>query len=206
MKKLIVTGIFIFGLFSITQNGYAQSLKDALKSAAVQNAVSAVTQGSDLTVKAIEGKWIYQTPSVKLESDDVLKSIAGTVASSELEKVIDEYCRKIGIEKGDFRVNFKSDSTFTNDLKGKILKGTYSINKAEKSITLNYGATEHFKLTTLKADAIVTKDQLTLLFDADKILEFLSKVSDLSANSTIKAVNQLAQQYNGMKIGLNMKK
>lgn len=58
----------------------------------------------------------------------------------------------------------------------------------------------------MTAHVVVTNDQLSLLFDADKLLDFLTKLSAVSKNTTLQALNKLASQYDGMKMGFELKK
>ena len=59
---------------------------------------------------------------------------------------------------------------------------------------------------TMTAYVVVTNDQLSLLFNADKLLDFLTKLSAVSKNTTLQALNKLASQYDGMMTGLELKK
>ena len=136
-----------------------------------------------------------------LEGDNALKNVAAGAASGEIEKKLQSYCDKIGIKPGTFSYTFNTDSTFSCVFKGKTLKGTYSLQEAEKTIQLKYG-----NFGTLSAQVVVTDSQLSLLFNADKLLDFLGKLSSISDNATLKAVNTLAEQYDGMKVGFELQK
>lgn len=187
---------------------YGQSWKDILNSTAVKNAVTAVTGGKKLTVANLEGTWTYVNPALQLEGDNALKNVAASVAATEAEKKMKEYCAKVGIVEGIFNYTFQNDSTFTNTLKKGNLSGTYSLDAENKILSLNYtlGKKKKRTLTTLTAQVVVTNDQLTLLFNADKLLKFLSMVSSVSNSSTLKAINKLAEQYDGMLLGFDLKK
>lgn len=206
MKKKYLLAIAFYGLTQFSFIAQAQSLKNLLNSSAVKDAVTAVTGGKTLTTTNLAGTWTYVTPTVKLESDNVLTNAAGTLATAEMKKKLEEICSKVGITKNTFNYTFNTDSTFTSVIKGKTLQGTYSIDKATNIIELHYGRFENLRLTTLKAQPVITADQLSLLFEADKLLDFLSKVSTLSDNTTLKAVGQLAQQYDGMLLGFELHK
>lgn len=71
---------------------------------------------------------------------------------------------------------------------------------------LRYGKIGKSKLTTMTAHVVVTNNELALLFDADKLLDFLTKLSAVSKNTTLQALNKLASQYDGMKMGFELKK
>lgn len=193
-------------LLSVSGQAYGQSLKDILKSSAVKDAVTSVTGGKKLTVENLQGTWTYTNPAVQLEGDNALKNVAGSVAAGELEKKLKTYCAKVGIVEGMFNYVFNSDSTFTNALKKKTLKGTYSINQDEKTVELKYALGGKLKVTTLTAHVVISGNELSLLFNADKLLAFLSKVSSLSDNSTMQLVNKLTSEYDGMMLGFELKK
>ena len=134
MKKVWIIMVAVCSLLSVSGQAYGQSLKDLLNSSTVKDAVTSVTGGKKLTVQNLEGTWTYVNPAVQLEGDNALKNVAGSVAAGELEKKLKTYCAKVGIIEGMFNYVFNSDSTFTNALKKKTLKGTYSINQDEKTL------------------------------------------------------------------------
>lgn len=193
-------------LLSVSGQAYGQSLKDILKSSAVKDAVTSVTGGKKLTVENLQGTWTYTNPAVQLEGDNALKNVAGSVAAGELEKKLKIYCAKAGIVEGMFNYVFNSDSTFTNALKRKNLKGTFFVNPDEKTVELKYALGGKLKVTTLTAHVVISGNELSLLFNADKLLAFLSKVSSLSDNSTMQLVNKLTSEYSGMMLGFELKK
>ena len=105
-----------------------------------------------------------------------------------------------------FNYVFNNDSTFTNALKKKTLKGTFSVNPDEKTVELKNALRGILKVTTLTAHVVISGDELSLLFNADKLLDFLSKISSISDNTTLKMVNKLASEYDGMMLGFELKK
>lgn len=206
MKKNLILGAVLCSFLSMPGLAYGQSLKDILNSSALKGAVTAVTGGKKLTVENLAGTWTYVNPAIQLEGDNALKNVAASVASSEMEKKMKEYCAKVGIIEGAFNYTFNSDSTFTSVLKGRTLKGTYSFNADDKTMELRYGKIGKSKLTTMTAHVVVTNDQLSLLFNADKLLDFLTKLSSVSKNTTLQTLNKLASQYDGMMMGFELKK
>ena len=206
MKKVWGLVVAISILLSVSGQVYGQSLKDILNSSTVKDAVTSVTGGKKLTVENLTGTWTYTNPAVQLEGDNALKNVAGSVAAGELEKKLKTYCAKVGIVEGMFNYVFNSDSTFTNALKKKTLKGTFSVNLDEKTVELKYALGGKLKVTTLTAHVVISGDELSLLFNADKLLDFLSKISSISDNSTLKLVNKLASEYDGMMLGFELKK
>lgn len=206
MKRVWIIMVAVCSLLSVSGQAYGQSLKDLLNSSTVKDAVTSVTGGKKLTVENLAGTWTYTNPAVQMEGDNALKNVAGSVAAGELEKKLKTYCAKVGIVEGMFNYVFKSDSTFTNALKKKTLKGTYSVNPEEGTVELKYALGGKLKITTLTAHVVIAGDQLSLLFNADKLLDFLTKISSISDNSTLKMVNKLASEYDGMMLGFDLKK
>ena len=207
MKKLLCMWMVVCGLLLIPGNMKGQSLKDILNSSAVKNAVTSVTGGKAVTFENLQGTWMYVNPALQLEGDNALKNVAGSLAATEAEKKMKEYCAKVGIVEGVFNYVFNSDSTFTSALKRGSLKGTYSVSPEDKTVTLR-STVGNKKLTvsTLTAHVVLSGNELTLLFNADKLLKFLSTVSSISSNTTLKAINKLASEYDGMMLGFDLKK
>ena len=193
-------------LFLAGQTASAQSLTDLLKKVTdnetVKNVVENVT-GTTLPVD-IKGTWTYSGTAVKFESDDILKSTAASLAASQVEDKLDQYVAKVGIKAGTFSFTFKEDNTFTATVKGKNFNGTYTLSDNYKTLSLQFGQAIGLKPFTAAISA--TSSQLDLLFQADKLLELLGKLTSSSSNSTLKTVGSLVNQNDGMKLGLELKK
>lgn len=188
------------------QTASAQSLTDLLKKVTdnetVKNVVENVT-GTTLPVD-VKGTWTYSGTAVKFESDDLLKSTAASLAASQVEEKLDQYVAKVGIKAGTFSFTFKEDNTFTATVKGKSFNGTYTLSEDYKTISLQFGKT--IGLKPFNASVSATSSQLDLLFQADKLLELLGKLTSSSSNSTLKTIGSVVNQYDGMQLGLELKK
>lgn len=203
--KIIFATIVMCSLCSYVN---AQTLKDLLKKATgssiVQDVVESVT-GVSLQAD-IKGTWDYSGVAVKLVSEDLLKNAAAGVAAGQIEDKLDGYVQKVGIKPGAFGFIFSEDNTFTTTFKGKNIPGTYTLDEQTKTLTLTYGKTSFMKGFTMTASVNITSSQLDLMFNADKLLDFIGKVSSSSGNSTLAAISAIAQQYDGMKLGFELKK
>ena len=79
--------------------------------------------------------------------------------------------------------------------------------EGDKTVTLRYTVgNKKLTVSTLTAHVVLSGNELTLLFNADKLLKFLSTVSSISSNTTLKAINKLASEYDGMMLGFDLKK
>ena len=188
------------------QTASAQSLTDLLKKVTDNETVRTVVEGVTGTALPVDvkGTWTYSGTAVKFESEDILKSTAATLAASQVEEKLDQYVAKVGIKAGTFSFTFNEDNTFTATVKGKTFNGTYTLSDDYKTISLQFGKTIGLKPFTAAISA--TSSQLDLLFQADKLLELLGKLTSSSSNSTLKTVGTLVNQYDGMKLGLELKK
>ena len=207
MKKIIRLMLLLVGVLMWASEAQAQSWMDIFNSETLKKVVTSVTGGQTLSAASLQGTWTYVDPAVQMKGDNALKQVAGSVATTELEKKLKEQCTKVGIVEGVFNYTFNADSTFTSALKKGSLKGTYSVNEADKSIAFTYTAgTSNRAIYTLTATTVLAGDNLTLLFNADKLLTFLTKVASLSSNNTLQSLSQLANQYDGLMLGFDLKK
>lgn len=206
MKRTISIILMAGALCLAGQTASAQSLGDILKKVTgnetVKNVVETVT-GTTLPVD-VKGTWTYSGTAVKFESDDLLKSTAASLAASQVEDKLDSYAANIGIKAGTFSFTFNEDKTFSATVKGKSFNGTYTVSEDYKTISLQFGKAIGLKPFTATISA--TSGQLDLLFQADKLLELLGKLTSTSGNSTLKTIGSLVNQYDGMMLGLELKK
>ena len=86
MKKSIILAAVFALAFSAEVS--AQSLKDIIGT--VGNVVSAVT-GNATTENSILGTWNYTAPAVRFESDNMLASAGGAIASKTVQGKLDKY-------------------------------------------------------------------------------------------------------------------
>ena len=161
-----------------------------------------VLGGSTLTADNIVGTWTYSGSSVVFESNNALQNIGGSVASSAIEQKVDAQFQKLGFNSNTCQFTFNSDKTFSGKLAGKAISGNYDLNTTKKTLKLTYlGGLSH---TTVHA--ALNGGKLSLLFEADKLKTILSTLGGLSGNSTISTLSSLLNSYDGMLVGIELKK
>lgn len=205
--KLSIKGFFMAGLFCmICGTASAQSLTDLLKKVTTNETVKNVVENVTGTVIPVDikGTWTYSGTAVKFESDDLLKSTAASLAATQVEEKLDSYVAKVGIKAGTFSFTFNEDNSFTATVKGKNFSGTYELSEDYKTISLIFGTKISLKPFTASLSA--TSTQIDLLFEADRLLELLGKLTASSSNSTLKTIGTLVNQYDGMQLGLELQK
>ena len=188
----------------------AQSLKDLLKKATTDETVKSVVENVVENVAGvaipvdITGTWTYSGTAVKFESEDLLKSAAASVAATQVENKLDEYVSKVGLKAGTFSFTFSEENKFTIKALGKSFNGTYTLSEDYKTVSLQFSSV--FSSRPFVANVSVTGTQLDLLFTADRLLELLGKLTENSTNTILKSVGTIVNQYDGMKIGLELQK
>lgn len=217
MKRFLAITAIMAAALAAETGAAGQSLKDLLNKGKdivnnenVQDIVGSVTEslGIDLTPDDIEGTWDYSGTAVKFTGDNILANAASTLASSQVESKLNEYLQKIGLKEGTFSYTFNADSTFTNTFLKQTLKGTYSIVKGEDGDTLQlkYGKSEKLDFLTLNTTVDMGTDKTEFLFNADRLLDFIGKISSSANNSTLKSLSALTSNYDGLKIGFQVTK
>ena len=219
MKKVFAVLALSLAVFAANAQTGAQSIlnqllgqgatKDALTSI-IENVVGGAVSKLDLS---IEGTWTYSQPEVQFKSDNLLAQAGGAAATTKVENTLKKLYDKIGINRS-LSYTFSSDSTFTQTIKigstVKTLKGTYTLDKENKIITLQYAALGKIGLGNISAIYANTGTSLALLFDASQMLSFTKKVlaalSSVSGVASISTITALIQNYDGMLLGYKMTK
>lgn len=205
MKKfyLIITIVL---LVSGAGGARAQSLKDLLNKDNIEDIVNTITDHLDIVPENIAGKWEYSSVSVKFTGDNALMNAASEVAVRKVEERLTGYLQAIGLNEGSFGYDFNTDGTFSTSFLKMELPGKYTFFSEEDSIELSYGSTGKLKGLKMKAATKVNATSLELLFNADRLMDFLGKIASSSGDSELGALSYLVGQYDGMKIGFELKR
>lgn len=182
----------------------AQSLKDILNSSKVKDVVNLVT-GNVIKLSDLQGTWNYVEPACKMTSEDLLKEASGSLVTSALEKKMENIYTKLGIVPGNFSYTFNSDSTFTNTIGKKALKGTYSLDEKTRVLTLHYMLAKTITVKSVEVQLVKSGEQVSLLFNTEKLMNFVSVLSSALKKSD-KTTTSLMDGYDEILLGFEMKK
>ena len=215
MKKL-VSVFALVAMLSVSAN--AQSLFSTLfggngssssTASTVSNVVSALAGTVYSAPISLNGTYSYNGIAVSVTSSEggVLSNLAGTAVTSGIETKADEYLAKVGIVPGAMQFVFNNqDNTFTLNVLGLSLPGTYKVGEAEKTVTLTFGKTmQYFCMTgTLES----TLSGAKMLFPANKAMAFIKKIVNKigQKSSEVAAIAKLADGYDNYKIGFKLAK
>lgn len=176
----------------------AQGLKDLLNG--ISNVAEQIT-GKSTTVESITGTWTYDSPQMKLESDNVLAKLGSAAANAKVSDKLGSVYKKVGLDK--ISITFNADSTYTSTINGRETTGTYSLDTNNKTFTMKTRLG-----LSLKTHVNVSGDNMTLLFESEKLMDGLKAVTNMVAqvNSTASTVNSLIKSYDGISLGFKLKK
>lgn len=197
MKRVLILVVAIFLSAATVQ---AQSLKDILG-----GLVSAV-KGNTTTEQTIVGEWSYDRPAIQLKSENVLAQAGSSLMSSTIEKKLATYYEKVGLKQGSASISLTEDNCFTLVVGKRTLQGTYEFDSETNALTLNFTTKTSVKIGKVKGTAQMSNGDLKLLFAADKMLKIVKGLSAVSNNSSIAAISQVADQYDGMSLGMTFAK
>lgn len=173
---------------SAVGNGIASVLQNLIGTAALSNA-------------SLKGTWVYDTPAVVFESENLLKKAGGSLVTGTLETKMQTYLTKFGFAPGKVEITFDGAGKFTMKIAGKESSGTYNVEGSEVTLARN-GLLSH----PVSANIAVVGKEMQMTFKADKLLEFFTKISSLAPSSTLNTIGSLAGSYDGMQIGFRFKK
>lgn len=194
MKRLFIT---LIALFTLT-TAEAQWL-DALKKVATE-AIDKATDGK-LTQMAVIGTWNYSAPAVKLEGDNALSNIGGSAISATVGDKLEQAFTKVGISSGFCSVTFNEDGTYTMPVKGRQIKGTYTYNSSDHSLTLKVGQSGKVEV---KGYAYISGTNLQIVFPINKLTDFMVAIG--SSIKSLNSITKLIEQYENIYLGFEFAK
>jgi len=204
MKK-ILSVIVMAAAFSASVS--AQSLLDKLGDLGnvISNAAGVVYSAP----VSLDGTYSYNGIAVSATSSEggVLTNLAGSAATSALETKADEYLAKVGIKPGAMNFTFNSsDNTFTLDVAGVSIPGTYKVGDGEKTVTLTFGKTMQYLCLTGSLESSLTGARM--VFPVNKAMTLIKKIVSVvgQSSSSVASLAKLADGYDNYRLGFKMTK
>lgn len=153
------------------------------------------------TAASLKGTWTYTGPACEFESDNLLSKAGGSAVSTKIENKITPVLKKYGVQ--GIVYTFDGNGNYTTKIKKRTIKGTYTFDSKKKTITFKPHYSKEYT-----ANVSILSNQMTLVFNADKLMHVLQTISNTAAkqNSTAATINTLMKSYNGMRLGFRLKK
>ena len=196
-KKTLLKSIWILLVMcGVSANAGAQDLKSILSGVA-----KAVVGNKAKTASSIIGTWTYSGPECQFESENLLAKAGGEMAAKEVEEKMIAVYNKVGMN--NIRYTFNEDGTYSYQMKKRTVTGSYVFDDAAKTITM----TGKLGLKTV-AYVTVTGNDMSMVFKADKLMSILKTITGAASkvNSTAATINSVAEAYDGLMLGFELKK
>lgn len=164
------------------------------------NAIASVIGLTKVTEADLVGAWKYSAPGCAFTSDKLLAKAGGEVVAGQIKEKLDPYYKRFGVKAANTCFTFAEDKSFSGKIFGFPLSGTYTYDASKSMIQMKT------LLLTLNGYVKKNVDGIAFLFDADKLLDLMQMVASVSNDTTLATIGELSKQYDGVKIGFDMKK
>lgn len=146
------------------------------------------------------GTWTYVQPACAFTSENLLAKAGGAVAAGKVNEQLLPAYKNVGISSSNTTLTFDENGNCSGKIDGVPISGTYTFNSSTSAVKIK----SLFYSTT--AYATRTTNGLSFTFESKKLLSVLQTVSKLSGNSTLSTVGDLSKNYDGVRVGFDMKK
>ena len=204
MKKIKTTLaamlILATGIMTVSCGGTLASVLNTVGSGGtIANVFSSVIGMDKLTQRGLIGSWSYSGPGCAFTSENLLAKAGGEVAATKIEQELQPYYDKLGLSFSNTRITFNEDQTFSAVIAGKSLSGKYTFDEASAKITMQT------LLFSFNCYAKREYGGISLLFESKKLLIVLQTVALMSGNDTAQKIGELSKNYDGVRLGFDMK-
>lgn len=175
-------------------------LGSATNTETLGNILSSVLGTNKMTQKNLIGTWSYKGPGCAFTSDNALANAGGEIAATKIKETLSTQYNKLGLSSSNTQITFNEDGTYSAKIGGKSMSGKYTFDESSYQLKLT-GA-----LLTLTGYAKKNTDGIGILFESKKALTLLQTISSLSGNSTLSTIGDISKNYDGVRVGFDMKK
>ena len=181
------------------QSGLSGILGTVTNGETIGNVITSVLGLTKVTQRDILGTWKYYQPGCAFTSEQLLNKAGGEVVAAEIKTKVKPYYDKAGVSSSNTQITFSEDGKFSAIVAGRQFSGTYTYDEASAKISMKT------LLFTVNCYAKKNAGSMGFLFEASKLLNVLQMLSALSGSSDLSAIGDLAKQYDGVRIGFDMK-
>ena len=200
MKKVIV-GFASLACIAMTSCGNMSQVLGAMTNGTgVVNAITSVIGLDKVKAQNLIATWKYNGPGCAFTSENLLAKAGGEVAAVQIEEKLLPYYQQVGISASNTYITFNEDGTFTSKIAGTPFSGKYTFDEATQKITL--------KGLLLSMTCYTKKETngISILFEAKKLLTVLQTMSAMSGNKDLQTIGDLSKNYDGVRVGFDMKR
>ena len=199
MRKIQLLLVTVVSILLVSCGNMNQVLS-AIQNGSVINAITSVIGLDKVSAQNLIGTWTYNGPGCAFTSENLLAKAGGEVAAAQIEEKVKPYYQQVGISASNTLITFNQDGTFSSKIAGTNFSGTYTFDEASQQIKL--------KGLLLSINCYTKKEVngISILFEAKKLLTVLQTMSALSGNTNLQTISDLSKQYDGVRVGFDMKR
>ena len=196
MKKIKITLVVLSCILMMS----CGNLGSMMSGAGVSNAISIVIGLDKVKAANLIGAWNYSGPGCGFTSENLLAKAGGEMAAVKIEEKLQPYYTQVGISASNTLITFNEDGSFSAKIVGTPLMGKYEFDEATQKITL--------KTLLMSTNCYAKKERggISILFESKKLLTVLQAMVAVSGNKDIQTIGDLSKNYDGVRIGFDMKK
>lgn len=199
MRKIQLLLLAAASMLVVSCGNMSQVLS-AMQNGSVINAITSVIGLDKVSAQSLVGSWSYSGPGCAFTSENLLAKAGGELAAAQIEEKVLPYYQQVGISASNTHITFNQDGSFSSKIAGTNFSGTYTFDEASQQIKL--------KGMLLSVNCYTKRELngISILFEAKKLLTVLQTMSALSGNANLQTIGDLSKQYDGVRIGFDMKK
>ena len=199
MRKIYLLLVAVVSMLVVSCGNMNQVLS-AIQNGSVVNTITSVIGLDKVSAQNLIGSWTYSGPGCAFTSENLLAKAGGEVAAAQIEEKVKQYYQQVGISASNTQITFKQDGTFSSKIAGTNFSGTYTFDESSQQIKL--------KGMLLSINCYTKREinGISILFEAKKLLTVLQTMSALSGNSNLQTIGDLSKQYDGVRVGFDMKR
>ncbi len=199
MRKIYLLLVAVVSMLVVSCGNMNQVLS-AIQNGSVVNAITSVIGLDKVSTQNLIGSWTYSGPGCAFTSENLLAKAGGEVAAAQIEQKLQPYYQQVGISASNTQITFNQDGTFSSKIAGTNFSGTYTFDESSQQIKL--------KGMLLSINCYTKREinGISILFEAKKLLTVLQTMSALSGNSNLQTIGDLSKQYDGVRVGFDMKR
>jgi len=200
MKKVIL-GLTALACLAMASCGNMNQVLGAMTNGTgVINAISSVIGLDKVKAQNLIGSWKYSAPGCAFTSENLLAKAGGEVAAVQIEEKLLPYYQQVGLSASNTYITFNEDGTFSSKIAGTPFSGTYTFDEATQKISLKG------LLLSMNCYAKKESNGISILFEAKKLLTVLQTMSAMSGNKDLQTIGDLSKNYDGVRVGFDMKR
>lgn len=157
---------------------------------------SVLNSFSTVSEEKLVGTWNFKGSAFVFESDNALATLGSDAVAKQVSSKVDSYLAKVGVKEGACSMVFNEDGTCVFNVGQRGLNGTYTYDTTTKGLAFAFGV--------IKTKAYVVSDSgnINIVFQSNGLLKILKAVCSASSKSTLKMLNTLLQNYDGLRVGM----